>query len=44
LQSFCLHVWTAVHAGCGIVFTVVVVFHLIYNWRVFKNYYKGGNK
>jgi hypothetical protein len=37
-QSFSLHAWTAVHGVCGIIFTAFVIFHLVYNWKIFKSY------
>jgi Kef-type K+ transport system membrane component KefB len=43
-QSFGLHVWTAVHALCGIVFIAFVIFHLVYNWKIFKSYCKRKNQ
>jgi hypothetical protein len=43
-QSFGLHAWTAVHAVCGTVFMAFVIFHLIYNWKMFRSYLTGKNK
>jgi cell division protein FtsW (lipid II flippase) len=43
-QSFSLHVWTAIHVVCGTVFMIFVIFHLVYNWRIFKNYLNGKKK
>jgi cell division protein FtsW (lipid II flippase) len=43
-QSFSLHVWTAIHAVCGTVFMLFVICHLVYNWRIFRNYLDGKKK
>ncbi|MDR1562764.1 MAG: DUF4405 domain-containing protein [Dysgonamonadaceae bacterium] len=43
-QSFGLHVWTAVHVVCGTVFMIFVIFHLVYNWKIFRNYLNRKNR
>jgi succinate dehydrogenase/fumarate reductase cytochrome b subunit len=43
-QSFSLHAWTVVHAFCGMIFMGFVIFHLVYNWKMFRSYLNGKNK
>lgn len=43
-QSFSIHVWKALHVVCGMVFTVYIIFHLTYNWKVFRNHLIRKNK
>jgi hypothetical protein len=40
--SFGLHAWTAVHAVCGMIFMGCVIFHLTYNWKIFRSYLMNG--
>ena len=35
------HFWLHIHAYSGILFVIVSFFHVVYNWRVLKNYLTG---
>ena len=35
------HKWLHYHTFFGILFVVVGIFHVIYNWKVLKNYFFG---
>jgi len=32
------YVWSAIHCLIGLIFTVVGIFHIVYNWKSLKNY------
>jgi protein-S-isoprenylcysteine O-methyltransferase Ste14 len=36
------HVWTVIHVVCGTVFLIFVIFHLVYNWKLFRSYLNRG--
>jgi succinate dehydrogenase/fumarate reductase cytochrome b subunit len=43
-QSSSRRVWTTIHAICGMTCMGFVIFHLVYNWKIFRSYFNGKNK
>ncbi|KAA6312122.1 hypothetical protein EZS27_036890 [termite gut metagenome] len=41
--SFAHHVWTAIHVLCGLLFTILVILHIVFNWHTLKSYLKWMN-
>lgn len=39
--SFAEHVCTFIHVICGIIFTIIAIFHIVYNWKTLIRYIKG---
>jgi hypothetical protein len=35
------HAWLHVHGYSGLIFTVLMIFHTVYNWRSLKRYFIG---
>jgi succinate dehydrogenase/fumarate reductase cytochrome b subunit len=36
------HVWTVIHVVCGTIFMIFAIFHLVYNWKLFRSYLSRG--
>jgi hypothetical protein len=32
------YIWGGIHYLTGLIFTIVGIFHIIYNWKLLKNY------
>lgn len=33
------HIWSGIHYLIGMIFTIVGIFHIIYNWKSMKKYF-----
>ena len=38
------HTWLHLHALSGIIFSIAGMFHVVYNWRILKNYLVNKNR
>jgi hypothetical protein len=36
------HVWRVTHVVCGTTFVIFAIFHLVYNWKLFRSYLSRG--
>ena len=36
------YIWVGIHYLLGLLFTVIGIFHIVYNWKTLKHYLKKG--